>query len=96
MPRTELCLAVVERSVPVVARRSMTGGLTYVSVVDVQAAHLLVMIGPFVHVRGTGHQAERQIDRTTAKSEEPTHPTEFNRIDPAALLHTLSARDRSL
>ena len=84
VPRVEVCLAVVGGNVPVVAPWSI---LALVGVVKVQAAHLLVVVGRFVHVRGAGHQPERHIDDTTAQDEEPTHPAEFSLIHGSGLSH---------
>ena len=41
----------------IVAPRVMTECLAEVGVVVVQAAHLLVMVGRFMHVSGAGHSA---------------------------------------
>jgi hypothetical protein len=53
----------------VVTRRLVIGGLARVGVIEVQAARFLVMIGRLVHVRRSGHEAEQQINDTTAESE---------------------------
>ena len=57
-----------------------TGALAQMGVVQVQAAHLVMMVGGFVHVRTAGHEAERQIDGTATYGEEPTHPAKFSPI----------------
>lgn len=66
-------IAVLGRSVLVVARGLVIGGLAQVGVIEVQAAHLPVMIGRLMHVRRSGHETEHQIGGTTAESEDPTH-----------------------
>lgn len=78
-------IAVFGRSGLVVARGLVIGGLAQVGVIEVQAAHVLVMIGRLMHVRRSGHEAEHKIGGTTAESEDPTHPAESNRSHGAAL-----------
>jgi len=60
------------------------GGLARVGVVEVQAARFLVMIDRLMHVRRSDHEAEQQINGTTAESEELTHPAESNRSHGSA------------
>ncbi len=76
----ETRIAVFGRSVLVVALLLVIGGVAQVGVIEVQTPRLLVMIGRFMHVRCAGHEAEPQIDGTTAQREDPAHPSELNRI----------------
>ena len=73
-----LCIEVgsagVGRQGIAVAAWSQTGALAQVCMVQVQAAHLVMVVGGFVHVRSAGHEAERQIGGTARYGEEPTHP----------------------
>ena len=81
----EARLAAVGSRRLVVVHRFMTGALGQVGVVEVQAAHLLVMVGCSMHVCASGHEAERHIGGTRAESEKPTHLAESNRLDMLAL-----------
>lgn len=66
VPRVELRLVIVTRRRLVVVRRSVTGRLAQVGVVEVQATHPDVVIGRLVHVRGPGYEAEREVYGTAA------------------------------
>jgi hypothetical protein len=60
-------------------------GVAQVDMIEVQPSGLLVMIGRSVQVRRAGYEAKRQIEGTTTQGEDPTHPSESNRIHGAVL-----------
>ena len=58
-----------------------------VTVIDVQPAILLVVIRRFVHVGEAGHEAERQVEGTTAQCKSPSHPTDcIRRLVPPTVI----------
>lgn len=73
VPGLKLGLAVIVRRWVVVARGDFLS-TSQVGVVEMQAPHLLVVVGCLVDVRSSGHHAAREIGETTAENEKPAHP----------------------
>ncbi len=59
--------------VAVMVLQRMPGGFVQVHVIEVQAARVYVMVGRFMHVQRSGHEAERQTKRTTGQCKDLTH-----------------------
>jgi len=59
--------------VPDLALLLVMVGIAQMGVIEVQASRLCVMSVRIVQVRRAGHQAESQIEGTTAQREDPAH-----------------------
>ena len=55
-------------------------GRAQVRVIEVQTPRLRVVIGRFMQVGRAGHEAEHEIEGTTAQREDSAHPPKSNRI----------------
>ena len=60
-------------------------GMAQVGVIEMQTPRPLVMIGQFVHVGRSGHEAEYESEGTAAQREGLSHRSESSRIGDSAL-----------
>ncbi len=73
VPGLKLGLAVIGWRGVVVARQAFPC-VSQVGVVEMQAPHLLVVVGRLVDVRSSGYHAVGETGETTAENEKPAHP----------------------